>query len=180
MGDSKTTVTISKTISIIQMIAGIAILFLFVLCTIMYLTDPVFAAEVDIGFLIVCLIFDGLGVLLIVLSIRTQRLLKAFRAYTAALANSSNGFIPELAASLGASEDMVKRNLERMIARKYFPNAFFDRNANCILPRKPAIRQRAAAPEMVTVKCKGCGGINTLIRGQVGECEYCGSPLKSE
>ena len=30
------------------------------------------------------------------------------------------------------------------------------------------------------VKCKGCGGINKIQRGAVGECEYCGSPISGE
>ena len=34
--------------------------------------------------------------------------------------------------------------------------------------------------ELVTVKCKGCGGINKIQRGAVGECEYCGSPISEE
>ena len=34
--------------------------------------------------------------------------------------------------------------------------------------------------ELVTVKCKGCGGINKIQRGAVGECEYCGSPISGE
>ena len=32
----------------------------------------------------------------------------------------------------------------------------------------------------ITVKCKGCGGINTIRKGAVSECEYCGSPIKGE
>ena len=34
--------------------------------------------------------------------------------------------------------------------------------------------------ELITVKCKGCGGINKIQRGAVGECEYCGSPVSGE
>ena len=34
--------------------------------------------------------------------------------------------------------------------------------------------------ELFTVKCKGCGGINKIQRGAVGECEYCGSPISGE
>lgn len=187
MDDSKVTVTVSKTVSVIQIIAGVILLFIFGLCTIMYLEDAKFAEEVGISFLVVCLVFDALGILLIILSRRTSKLLKLFPAYAAAVTNDPNGFIPNVAASLGASEDVVKKNMEQMIRRKYFSDAFLDNSANCIVIKKKAPKPYAAAtykkadvPELVTVKCKGCGGVNRLVKGQVGECDYCGSPIRGE
>ncbi len=29
-------------------------------------------------------------------------------------------------------------------------------------------------------KMKGCGGISTLLKGQTGECEYCGSTIQGK
>lgn len=56
MNKSKAAVTISKTIGFVQMLGGIAILFLFGICTIMCLCDEEYLADAGVSFLIVCLI----------------------------------------------------------------------------------------------------------------------------
>lgn len=45
--------------------------------------------------------------------------------------------------------------------------------------RKPAAEKAPAAPVSVAVKCPNCGGMNTVLSGTAGECEYCGSPLQA-
>lgn len=187
MNDSKVAITVSKIVSILQMLAGIAIVFLFGLCTIFYLTDKEFAADTGVSFLIFCLVLDVLGILLIILSIKKSRLMKEFKKYVTVISCNPSGYIPDIAASLGVSEAVVKKNLEQMIKKMYFANAFIDYNSNCIVI---ANRQKTAntyvAPAasrfatMVTVKCKGCGGINTIQKGAVGECDYCGSSITGE
>ena len=32
----------------------------------------------------------------------------------------------------------------------------------------------------ITIKCEGCGGVNTIRKGEVSECEFCGSTIKGE
>lgn len=183
MNDSK--LAMSKAGSILRLVVGIVNVLLFGLLTIMYVTDKVFAADVGIGFLIFCLFFGGMGIWLIVLGSRTRKLLKLYEAYATAISNYPDGFIPDIAAALGTSETVVKKNLELMIKKKYFPNAFLDKNANCMIIGKQHLKRTASyvnmeADDMVTVKCPNCGGVNTLRRGQKRECEYCGSLMKGE
>lgn len=193
MNNSKVAVAVSKTVSIVQMLCGIAALFMFGICTIVYLTDKEFASETGIAFLIVCLAFDALGVWLITLSRKKTKLIKEFKKYVTAISHDPNGYIPDIAASLGTSEDVVKNNIELMIEKKFFSNAFIDKNSNCIvLANRQAVQAVSTAPsynaantsafeaEMVTVKCSACGGINTIAKGQCGECDYCGSAIKGE
>lgn len=191
MTHSKVTIAVSKMISLIQLLSGAALLFLFGICTIVYFTDPEYAADLGIGGLILMLIFDAAGICLIVFSRKRSKLIQQFKNYVAVVSSSPNGHIPDIAASLETSEDVVKKNLELMIKKKYFANAFIDYNSNCIVVNKQNAaqsRQLSGAnvqaafhgSEMVTVKCKGCGGINTLPKGAVGECDYCGSPIKGE
>lgn len=193
MNRSKVAVAVSKTVSFVQMLAGVAIVLLFGFCTVMYLTDREFAADTGAGFLIFCLVLDALGVWLLVLSRKKTKLVKEFKRYVAVVSNDPDGCIPNIAAALGTSENVVRKKLELMIRKKYFANAFIDQNLNRIVV---ATKQNAAvstaqrpqtnapvmsqAVEMVTVKCKGCGGINTLQKGVVGECDYCGSSIKGE
>lgn len=193
MNRSKVAVAVSKTVSFVQMLAGVAIVLLFGFCTIMYLADQEFSTDTGVGFLIFCLVLDALGVWLIVLSRKKTKLVKEFKRYVAVVSNDPDGSIPNIAAALGTSENVVRKKLELMIRKKYFANAFIDQNLNRIVV---ATKQNAAvstaqrpqtnapvmsqAVEMVTVKCKGCGGINTLQKGVVGECDYCGSSIKDE
>lgn len=199
MNNSKVAIAVSKTVSLIQMLAGIAIVFMFGPCTIMYLTDKEFSADVGVGFLIFCLVLDALGVWLIVLSRKKTKLMKEFKKYVAVISQDPNGYIPDIAATLGTSEDVVKNNIEQMIKKKFFSNAYIDRNSNCIVIANKQAVQNATTPangfmnaqaaptyntapavEMVTVKCNGCGGINTIAKGQTGECDFCGSAIKGE
>lgn len=199
MNNSKVAVAVNKTISIVQMLAGIALIFVFGICTIVYVSDKEFAADSGVIFLLVCLAFDALGVWLIILSRKKAKLIRDFKKYVAAISHDPNGYIPDIADSLGLSEDAVKNNLELMIKKQFFSNAFIDRNSNCIVisnkqsasnedaspnvfSNLSAVAANAANPaaEMVTVKCKGCGGINTIPKGAVGECDYCGCAIKGQ
>ncbi|OLA25254.1 MAG: hypothetical protein BHW17_02100 [Dorea sp. 42_8] len=77
-----------------------------------------------------------------------------------------------------------------MCKKKYFNDAYVDNKAKLFV-RKDQMNQKIGNPsftktvkqtdaELITVKCKGCGGINKIQRGAVGECEYCGSPISGE
>lgn len=201
MNHSKVAITVSKTVSVIQMLAGIFLVFLFSLMIIILMTDKELWALSGESVLIFCLVVDALGILLIVLSIRKSKLIGAFKKYVEVVSSDPTGYIPDIAASLGSSENVVERNLKLMVEKKYFTNAFIDLNTNCIVvanrrnttvnptPQSQADTPQASnmsasvshsAVEMVTVKCKGCGGINTIQKGAVGECDYCGSSIKGE
>ena len=78
-----------------------------------------------------------------------------------------------------------------MIKKQFFANAYIDYNSNCIIinGRKAQSNMTSSSaneipqidnqiPRMVTVKCEGCGATNAIQKGTVGECEYCGTPIK--
>lgn len=147
--------------------------------------------------IIVLVIFDIIGILFVLSARKTFKLIKEFKKYVAVIACSPDGYIPDIAASLGKSENVVKENLELMIKKKYFINAFIDANENCfVIANKNKVEQFTqeceddadtysdnAVPQsnkMVTVTCKGCGAVNTIPKGAVRECEYCGSSIKGE
>lgn len=191
MNKSKAAVTISKTIGFVQMLGGIAILFVFGICTIMCLCDEEYLADAGVSFLIVCLILDAVGIWLIVMSKRRTKLIDEFKSYVEVVSNVPDGYIPDISASLGTSEDVVKQKLSLMIEKKFFANAFIDQNSNCFVianrqnsasgtASQPQARTNARTTEMVTLKCKSCGGINKIPKGAVVECDYCGSPIKGE
>lgn len=199
MNKSKVAIALTKTVSVVQMTIGVFLVFMFSICAIVCLLDKEFMEDSGVSFLICCLVIVAFAVWLIILSAKKVALINKFKKYVAAVSNDPNGYIPDIAASLGASENEVKKNLELMIKKNFFANAFVDQNSNCIVianrqsfaankASQPQTQSAAYAPprvalqtaEMVTIKCKGCGGINTIPKGVVVECDYCGSSIKGE
>ena len=177
----------------VALVCGTFLLILGVPPAIMYLTDKEFAAEVGVAFLITCLVLVSFGVWLFVVAGMYSYELKKFKKYVAVISKDPSGYIPNIAATLGTSENDVKSNLEIMIKKGYFYSAFIDENSNCIVFANIQTTQTAPTStnvsakvpkvpgvEMVTVKCSGCGGINTIVKGQTGECDYCGSAIMGD
>ena len=86
---------------------------------------------------------------------------------------------------MGVSSDIVKRNIELMIKKNYFVNAYVNQETNCIVlgggntvkKQQENNSVQSYAVELVPVACKCCGGMNQVPRGRTVECEYCGSPI---
>lgn len=196
---SKSNILISTILGKLQLCAGIILGILFFSVTIYTIFTGEFMTELP-AFIFVLLI-DILALFLIIKSRRTNKLLKNIPVYSAALSTDATGFIPNLAAAMNTSEDVVKNNLRQMIAKRYVTNITLHETDNCVqflnpVPksnsagsntsakvsiRKDTIHQKDSSPsiEMSTVKCENCGAMNTLAKGQVAECEYCGSAIKA-
>ena len=106
------------------------------------------------------------------LSIRRRHaLLSDFRRYCAVFVREPEKSIPDLAATLGVSEETVMEQLKKMCKRRYF-NGYIDHSRKCMVF---AGQQEAAIPDVVY--CPGCGARNVVA--QMGDvCRYCGAPLK--
>ena len=179
-----------KILSVVGIIGGTFFLLVAGICVEEWFSNPAYAADMEISGLIMCIVLGIFGVILIVLGIQTLRLQKLYREYKEIAETSNDGFIPDMAAILNQPEDKVRRNLEKLCKKKYFNDAYVDNKAKLFV-RKNQMNQKIGNPsftktvkrtdaELVTVKCKGCGGINKIQRGAVGECEYCGSPISGE
>lgn len=196
MNKSKAALAVSRIASIIQLVAGVFLLFIFGICTIMYFSDEQYRAGLDSSFLAFCLIFDVIGIVLILFSRKRSKLIKEFKKYVSYISADPSGSIANLASSVGTSQDVVKKNLELMIKRKYFVNARIDQGKNCIVigsgaksnqenqvqanqaqTQTQTASQSAPKIQYVTVTCKCCGGINKVAKGSVMECDFCGSPI---
>ncbi len=182
MNSSKAAIVISGIIEKVQLIAGIVITFIFGITAIACIGDN--NSPVDEK--IVMFIFTAIGILLIIFSIKRKKLIKNFRSYVQRLSVDPTCSIENLASGLGTSQDVVKKNLEMMIKKRYFSNAYIDTKNNRIVFSKASEQKTNTSEahqsnepkiEYITVTCKSCGGINKMAKGTVGECEYCGSPL---
>lgn len=196
MNNSKVAIVISKLVGTIQLLAGGVILFFFGICTMMYLFDKEFQVDVGAAFLVVSLIFDAIGIMLIIFSRKRKKLINDFKKYVSAISADPTGSIANLAAAVGTSQDVVKKNLELMIRRKYFVNAYINQETNCVVIRNISIanssqptvdvqptinanQQAIPKLEYISCTCKSCGGINRVVKGQSAECDFCGSPINA-
>ena len=149
--------------------------------------------EKDVGPFLAPLVLVVLGVCCFVWAGMNSYELKEFKKYVAVISDDPSGYIPDIAASLGTSENVVKSKLEIMFQKGYLDSAFIDIKSNCIVFANKQATQTAPTStnvsakvpkvpgvEMVTVKCSGCGGINTIVKGQTGECDYCGSAIMGD
>jgi hypothetical protein len=188
MNKSKAVIVLNEIIQKTQMIVGVC----FVLFGIMGFCVEI--GKLDSMDIFLVIFFIGIGSLLIYFSVKKKKLIKDFKTYVQKLSADPTGSISNLASAAGTSQDVVKKNLENMINKKFFVNAFIDINKNCIVfpssnninagtnAAQSNVQQNTNQPEIeyVTVTCKSCGGINKIIKGKVSECDFCGSPISED
>lgn len=188
--NSKTAIITNTIISKVEIIIGIAIMALFGITTIYGL----FHIKVGSDFIavIILLLIVLAGFKIFSMGRKTSKLIKLFKEYVSRLSSDPSGSISNLASSIGASEDIVKNNLEIMMKKKYFANAYIDGESNCIVfSNREQHREQynndnlnmnnkeeLKTKEYITVTCNGCGATNKIAKGEGGECDYCGTPLQ--
>lgn len=183
MSSSKAAVVLSQIIAALQMIFGM----FSILLGVSFLVTGLMSGFSSID-IVMMIIFFGLAILLLAFSTRRKKLVKLFKLYVSILSKDGNGSIANLALATKSSTNVVMANLQKMIDKKYFANAYIDLNTLCIVFPNHAQAASAAeanvrdtakpSPGFHTLTCRGCGGVNRIAMGQVGECEYCGSPIQ--
>lgn len=195
---SKVAVAISQIIEIIELVLGIVILFFGGMATLMGLLDPEFFSNVEgefvLGYaittIVMCVLLDGVGILLIVCSRKRHKLVKDFRKYVTVLSQDPTGMIANMAASLNTSPDVVIKRIEKMIDKRLFVNAYIDTSENRLVlantnnlgnqQNQETAEQKNPRIGYVTVNCSGCGGLNKIVKGTKAECEYCGMIINTK
>lgn len=188
--NSKTAIITNTIISKVEIIIGIAIMALFGITTIYGLFH--IKAGSDFIAVIILLLIVLVGFKIFSMGRKTSKLIKLFKEYVSRLSSDPSGSISNLASSIGTSEDIVKNNLEIMMKKKYFANAYIDGESNCIVfSNREQHREQynndnlnmnnkeeLKTKEYITVTCNGCGATNKIAKGEGGECDYCGTPLQ--
>ena len=118
----------------------------------------------------------------------TSRKMKAtgdrYKKYISMIVNQSQTSIDNIASATGVSYEVAVKDLQKMIDSAYFTGAYIDvGNREIILaqtqiPEPQKITEfQTAMPQERVVSCNGCGA-NNRVTGNVGQCDYCGSPLQ--
>ena len=152
-----------------------------------------FLATIGDGFdgatLIVILVFGGAGVSLLRVGSKSQKRAESVKKYLNIIINGGQRELDAIAATTGKSYDVVKKDIQMMIDRDYFKNAYIDENTReIVLPSaSPAnantnattpLQEMFATPAQVRVVACPCCGANNTVSVTIGECEYCGTTLQ--
>lgn len=84
------------------------------------------------GDIALVVIFGGGGIWLIIASAKKQRLIKLFRQYQAIMADGLGSSIIHIARTTGTEENIVMKNMQKLIDKRYFGKAYIDLRSGCV------------------------------------------------
>lgn len=152
-----------------------------------FISDGVENGEATIMMIFFILfVFGGGGFVLVMLGGKYKKRGEQLVKYSAIISENSKSHLDEIAAVYPKSYEQVCKDLQRLINDGFFPGSYLDLNQRKFISpdAKARSKERTAtqhtpepsAQKLKVVKCPNCGATNT-VKHQVGECEYCGSPL---
>lgn len=177
----------SKTVKIV----GIVFIVLSVIFSIMLITGEIEGSNsVFVDILTLIFLVIG-GVFMIYTSKKMQLQGEKFKKYISIVINNNETSIDNIASYMNVSCEEAVNDLKTMIDKGYFLNAYVDLGSREFVIRKREyepinINNRESSfnnevkeekPKIKVVVCRNCGGNNTILDGEVSECEFCGSPI---
>ena len=72
----------------------------------------------------------------------------------------------------------AEKRFHRLLEKRYLQNVLVDAQKRAVVLTAPnrRVEQRA----FVQVECPNCGAKNQVVRGRIGRCAYCDSPLMAQ
>ena len=138
----------------------------------------------DVGMII---FFAAAGAALLYLANKIKKDADSVKLYLNIIVNGGERQLDSVAAATGKQYDVVKKDVQKMIDKGFLKNAYINENTReVVLPSaapanvnvaQPTGGAAPAAVQTRVIACPCCGANNT-ISGDIGECEYCGTPLK--
>lgn len=137
----------------------------------------------DVGAII---FFAGAGVALIYLGNKIKKDANSIKQYLNIIVNGGERQLDAIAAATGKQFNVVKKDIQKMIDKGYLKNAYINESTREIVltgtstntESSVASAGNATASTQTRVIACPCCGANNTISGDIGECEYCGTPLK--
>lgn len=107
------------------------------------------------------------------------------KQYLSVIINGNVRQLDTIASTTGKSYDVVYKDVKKMIDKGYLKNAYIDEGLREVVlpnsnpdPQNTVNETANATPVQFKIVACPCCGANNTIYGEMGECEYCGSPLK--
>ena len=138
----------------------------------------------DVGMII---FFAAAGAALLYLANKIKKDADSVKLYLNIIVNGGERQLDSVAAATGKQYDVVKKDVQKMIDKGFLKNAYINENTReVVLPSAAPANVNVAQPtggaapatvQTRVIACPCCGANNT-ISGDIGECEYCGTPLE--
>ena len=154
-----------------------------------FLLPTVFGTFDDAGTITFAIIVVALCVWAAIKGMQIKRRIRRFKNYVSLISTKQMTSLDSIAASTSQPVDFVKKDLQKMINKKFFANASIDAATNEIIignrmasaPYIPSAAmnvQSSTQTELEVFSCSGCGASGTKAKGIPSNCDYCGSVVK--
>lgn len=181
---SQIAIITSRILGIVSSILGYAIAVVIGLPTI-------FGTLPNVSTVIFVIVFLAIAALLISHGIKTKRRIKRFKRYVNIISGKSQTSLENIASICSQSIDFVTNDIQKMINKKFFIDAYIDQNTNeivfqnndntvakeAVIEDKPIKEDKLVKVKVIT--CKGCGASNSIPKGTTAQCEFCGSAIQA-
>lgn len=126
--------------------------------------------------------FASIGIGLLKLSNKKKKDAEIQEQCRVLVVNVNKRKIDEIASNVGILPKEAEKYLQRLVNFKIIKDAYINMEkrevvVNSIIETVELKSHRKVSEEVRVATCKSCGGNNTF-KGNVGECKYCGSPIK--
>jgi len=181
---SRAAIVVGNILSVISGLAGGFLGLIALVGFIIEITSP------TVGGLIIAFFFTTLSFIFIRAGVLTGRRIVRFKGYVSLISTDGMTSIQQIATHSSQPVDFVRADLQKMINKKYFVDAYIDDQTDSIrigstlvqaAPIQPPSLNQSAPPavqaELEIFNCSACGASGTKPKGTLTRCEYCGSPI---
>lgn len=138
---------------------------------------------------IFCIFFLAIGIVFIIIGKKIKNRINRCKRYVDIIGSKSKMSIDAIANIMSKSEDFVLSDLQDMITRQYFEQAYIDEDSwEFVLGEcenemddeeddDDIDEEDDDSNRIQVVTCSSCGAKNKIGKNFTGECEYCGSPI---
>jgi len=108
-----------------------------------------------------------------------KRRIKRFKRYVFLISTKDMTSIEALAGSTGKPVEFVKKDLQKMMDKRFFARASIDEAMlEIIIGGIGSFNPADPQAQTKVIACQNCGAKSKAVNGQVVECAYCGSFLQ--
>ena len=144
--------------------------FFMIFCGIVFFVDRGW----DLSDIVLALFFLVAGVVLFMTSKKLSVKAEKYRKYIAIVINGGECNLVRIAEIANLTVREVREDIDDMISSGYFQGAYIDERENELVIPSQKPNNEYYKPNVVVCKC--CGARN-IVKGSVGRCEYCDSPI---
>ena len=177
MNNSKTAVAVNSILGHLLCLIGYSLGTL-MLIALLLASIGAFGTEVEYETILVTLIFLGICVIGVIMGTLIKRRLNRFRQYVSLISLQKLTSIGDIAARRSKPVEFVRKDLQKMIGKSLFINATIDMVADKIIICTSTLPTPDGSVEHEVFHCPGCGAAGTRVKGMIGYCDYCGSPVQ--